>query len=115
MRIEAFTIEHYLRMGGTDVNLAVVCQQCGPAFTLIDGTTVLGIGGVRIQGIGEAWCMPSKEGKERPRSILENTRDGMTRIIADERLYRVFARETAGHPDWLEHLGFKKQDNRYGR
>ena len=117
MRIEPFTIDHYRAMGGdpAHLNAAIVSQISGPAYAMIEGKVVLAIGGVRVQGIGQAWAMLSPEARKHPKDVLRAARQVIAESMAAERLYRVYAEATVDAPAWFEHLGFIRQDNLFVR
>lgn len=118
-RIVPYIYSHALAIQGDDIEQgAALNQVTGPAFTVMTDEKdpkVLGCGGIRIQGLGEAWAMYDKEAlTDFPKTLLGASQDALTEMIAEERLIRVFA-EASGSEKWLEHLGFVKQDNIFVR
>jgi hypothetical protein len=116
MNVEPFTMEHYIALCGVDnLNAGIVNLTTGPAFALVDGGHVLAIGGVRVQGIGQAWTALSDEGRSKPKAILRTARAVLHEAIVQERLYRIYAEATVDAPAWFKHLGFHQQDNLFVR
>ena len=112
--IQPFTVDHFLALGGdaADIHKAIVNQISGYSFTLTSGGVALAAGGVRTQGIGEAWAMIAPDAKEHHvKSLLRATREVLHECIVRERLYKLYAEATVNAPDWFEHLKFRKRDN----
>jgi hypothetical protein len=116
MIVEPFTIDHYRALAGekatqAGLNAACLNQISGPAFTLMDDGKVLAIGGIQVQGIGQAWAMLSEEA--RPRDVVEAVipaaRAAIERAMAQEKLFRVFAWASVDAPGWFKRLGFVPQ------
>jgi hypothetical protein len=83
-------------------------QSAGPAYSLFLGSKLLGCGGVRIYGIGEAWCMFTDDAiKNNKKTILRASQEQMEIMVRENKLWRLFA-ETKVNENFLEHLGFKK-------
>jgi len=117
MNIEPFTIDHYRAMMG-DENLSAACLNLvsGPAFALTEGGIVLAIGGIRVQGIGQAWALLAPGAAEkRAKTVLRTARTVIDQSIAQERLYRVYAEATVDKPAWFKHLGFVQSEKLYVR
>ena len=116
MNVEPYTVDHYRRLSGLEVSPAACLNAiAGPAFALVEGDQVFAIGGVRVQGIGQAWCLLAPGASERPKGVLRASREVLAHCIASERLYRVYAEEAAGKPALLRHLGFFPSDRLYVR
>lgn len=120
-KIESYIYGHAVALHGDDSSFAqgaALSQVTGPAFTIMTDEKkpkILGCGGVRVQGIGEAWAFYDKEAlKDFPKILLPTTRQVLNDIIAQERLIRIYA-EASVSETWLEHLGFKKQENIFAR
>jgi hypothetical protein len=97
------------------LNGAIINQISGPAFTLVEDGKILGCGGIRTAGIGQAWAYFSRDAlKDKPRTILQESRAAMNEMIAENRIYRVYADPEAGD-DWFKHLGFVKQEKVFVR
>lgn len=116
MTVETFILDHYRAIAG-DEHLAAAClsQVSGPAFTLIEGGQILAIGGVRVQGIGQAWFMMGPDGTAHTKSVLRAVRAGIEQSIKQEKLYRLYAEVTVDKPAFLKHLGFHQQNNIFVR
>ena len=83
----------------------------GTAETFLDEEgEIIGVGGVRYLGIGEAWFI-TLPGKRRPfmlRTVLEN----FTRIRDSKNLWRIYAESRISNL-FLEHLEFNEQKGIY--
>jgi hypothetical protein len=117
MRIEPFTIDHYRQMTDDLSGLTAAClnQISGPAFTLSDGGQILAIGGIRVQGIGQAWALLGPGAEKRAKTVLRAAREAISHSMTTERLYRVYAEASVDRPAWFKHLGFVQQQNLYVR
>lgn len=115
-KIEPFNYQHYIALCGVDnVNAAIVSQMTGRAFTLMTDERkphILAMGGIRNDGIGQAWAkFDEKALKDFPKLILETAKGVIEAAIRTENLYKVYAEATVDKPAWFEHLGFHKQNN----
>lgn len=125
LRIETYTLDHYRAMTGEKENLGMASlnQVAGPGFALIDGGKVIAIGGVRVQGVGQAWALLSPavlgddDGKfDRKNKVLMTTaRSVLEECIRNEHLYRIYAEASVDKPAFYEHLGFQLQNNLWVR
>jgi hypothetical protein len=117
MNVEPYTLDHYREMTGEQENLgmAALNQISGPGFALIDGGQVIAVGGVRVQGIGQAWALLSPTILKQRKALLRTARDVVEQCIAHEKLYRVYAEASVDKPAFYKHLGFKQQDNLWVR
>jgi len=90
-----------------------VNKKTGPAITALLDNEILMCGGVRIVGIGEAWSAYSEKAKRLYRKTLfQQTRDYMKKIVDENKLWRLVASNKDGVPEtFLEHLGFVKTHN----
>lgn len=114
--IEPYTVDHYRLLTGKEPDgMACLNQIAGPAWAVVKGGKVLGAGGIRTQGIGQAWALLGPEAEHRTLTVLKAARAIMERCIVSERLYRVYAEATVDKPAWFEHLGFHQQDNLFVR
>ena len=102
---DAFAID-----GNTDrANIHRLNQQTGPGYTVVEDGKILGCGGIRTQGIGEAWALYSPEAKDRRRELLEKTRYWMDMMAREERLWRIWSEAPiAPNVNFIKHLGFEK-------
>lgn len=117
MIVESFTVDHYRAMTDDLSGLSAAClnQISGPAFTLIDGGQILAIGGIRVQGIGQAWAMMAPEAAKRTKTVIRTARAVIEESMVKERLYRVYAEATVDKPAWFKHLGFVQSHNLFVR
>lgn len=116
MNVEPFTVDHYRRLTGENISAGACLNAiAGPAFALVEEGQVWAIGGVRVQGIGEAWALLAAGAENRPKTILRAAREVIGHCIASERLYHVYAEESSGHPTFLKHLGFVSPCNLFVR
>ena len=97
-----------------DIRWARINFAAGPGFTLLQDGKVMGCGGVRTCGCGEAWATFSPEAKRSVRkSMFEQTKAGLLQIMDSEKLWHVVA-GSAGLTDeqanFLEHLGFVRSE-----
>lgn len=116
MIVEPFIIDHYRAlMGDENLNAAIVNVLSGPGFTLIDGGQILAIGGVRVQGIGQAWAMLAPGAEHRAKTIIKTARAVIEESMKREKLYRLYAEASVDKPAWFKHLGFKQQNNLFVR
>ena len=90
---------------------------CAEAFYYPDGR-FLGVGGIRVVGIGEAWMLVSREIQSHPDptqrqaqflDLLVKVKEHMARMCDENNLYRVFATGTLS-TKFLEQLGFRRED-----
>lgn len=117
-RIEPYTLDHYRAMTGEKENLGMAClnQIAGPGFMLFDDSgQPIALGGVRVQGIGQAWCLLSPAILKRRKTLLRTAQEVLTECINHEKLYRVYAEASVDTAAFYEHLGFKQQNNLWVR
>lgn len=120
MSTELFLPEHLIALckENADVerlNSAIINQISGPAFTLIEDGKILGCGGLRVAGVAQAWAYFSTDAlKDKPKTILKESRAAVNEMIAENRIYRVYADPDADD-SWFEHLGFVKQEKVFVR
>lgn len=83
-----------------------ICTGTAETF-FDDDNEMIGVGGIRFVGIGEAWMitLPTK----RKPFLLRQAAETFNRIKDDKNLWRIFA-ESRVNEHFLRHLGFKKQD-----
>lgn len=96
-----------------DIAWAKLNEVVGLGFTGMVGGKVLGCGGIRNCGVGEAWAIFSPEAKEMKKELLRLTRDNFREIIKSLNLWQVFATTKDISPqqaNFLEHLGFEKSE-----
>lgn len=88
-------------------------RDAGPAYTLVDGDTVLGCGGVLIEGrVGTAWAVLSDALRVRPIVLHRKVKRLLDQIVKEYRLGQIFAvvyEEFSVGRRWLERLGFREE------
>lgn len=111
MTIEPYTAEHFRRLTGEEqvTSTAALNQISGPGFTLMDNGKVIAVGGVRVQGIGQAWCLLSPAILNERRKLIEISQDVLQRCMNDAQVYRVYAEASVDKPHFYELLGFRQQ------
>ena len=126
MELVPFRPEHLaqIRLTERDMDLMMGINplpmlQAGPAFTLLNEKSVLGIGGIAMlwRGVGEAWVIASPEVQQNP-IIFHRTIKKMLHIISDNmKLHRVQAAVMEsferGHK-WIKLFGFKEEGKMEG-
>jgi len=93
IQIVKFSAEDFARITGNSdmIDVARLNQIAGPCYTAIQGGKVLGCGGVRVDGIGEAWAMYSEKAKEMKLSLLRETRAWLDTMIRNNTLQRIWS------------------------
>ncbi len=67
-------------------------RDAGPAYTLVDGDTVLGCAGVLIEGrVGTAWAVLSDEIRARPVVLHRQVKRMLKQIVTEYQLEQVLA------------------------
>ena len=88
-------------------------HDMGPAFTLIDGDTVLGCAGVIVSGrVGEAWAALSDAIRTRPLVLHRTVKRKLNQIVIEHGLLQVIStvyRDFAAGRRWVERLGFRQE------
>lgn len=114
--VEPYTVDHFRALFGAEPDgTACLNAVSGPGFALIEDGQVLAVGGVRIQGIGQAWAYLGDAAKVMRKTVLLTARAVIQQAMVDEKLYRVYAEATVDKPAWFKHLGFHRQDNLFVR
>ncbi len=113
IKIVKFSVEDMIKiLGSTEkVDVARFNQIAGPCFTAVQGKEILGCGGVRFEGVGEAWSLYSDKAKEMKLSLLKHTRIWLDIIMRKEGLHRIWS-ECPDPPNenFIKHLQFRKLD-----
>jgi hypothetical protein len=111
MKIEPaqFNPQDAIKLIGCDPIQAAFNQATGTAHSFFsDDGELLGCGGVREFGVGEAWLIVSPKVKgQMKKTLIETTTFTIDQIIRQSRLWKLFAE---GHGNFLEHVGFKKRE-----
>lgn len=113
--IVPFSAEDAYRILGNldEINGARLNQISGPAYSLFHKGELLGCGGIRTAGVGEAWEMLTKEAKEKGniRELLEQSRIMLDKMIREEKIYRIWSESPEGKPknqNFLKKMGFRE-------
>lgn len=89
-------------------------RDAGAAYTLVDGDTVLGCGGVLIEGrVGTAWAVLSDEIRARPVVMHRQVKRLLNKIGTEYRLEQILAtvyEEFSAGRRWMERLGFREEE-----
>ncbi len=113
IKIVKFAVEDFQRITGSNdmIDAARLNQTAGPCYTAIQGKKVLGCGGVRILGVGEAWALNSEKAKGMKLSLLRETREWLETIIRNHAMQRIWS-ECPDPPNenFIKHLQFRKLD-----
>lgn len=87
-------------------------RDAGPAYTLVDGDTVLGCAGVLIEGrVGTAWAVLSDEIRARPVVLHRQVKRMLNQIVMEYQLEQILAtvyEEFSAGRRWMERLGFRR-------
>ncbi len=113
IKIVKFSSEDFQRITGSNdmIDAARLNQTAGPCYTAIQGKKVLGCGGVRIIGVGEAWSLYSEEAKKKKLTLLKETRAWLEAIMRNHAMQRIWS-ECPDPPNenFIKHLQFRKLD-----
>jgi len=93
------------------IAFAMLNEVAGPGFTWFKDKKVMGCGGVRVTGVGEAWAVFSEDAIKSKKDLLKLTAENFKSIIETMNLWQVFATAkdmTQEQANFLEHLGFEK-------
>jgi len=96
-----------------DIAWAKLNEVAGTGLTWMKDGKVLGCGGIRNCGVGEAWAVFSPEAKEGKKDLLKLSRANFEEMIKKLNLWQVFATIKDISPqqaNFLEHLGFVKSE-----
>lgn len=113
IKIVRFSVEDACQIwGSTDkINIARLNQIAGPCYTAVQGKEVLGCGGVRVDGVGEAWALYSDKAKEMKLSLLRETRNWLDAIIRHNTLQRIWSEcPEPQNQNFIKHLHFREID-----
>lgn len=106
--------EHYPEFAALDMekklHLGWLNSQCGTAESFYMDGKLIGIGGVRYIGLGEAWmaCMPEMK-TEKKLTLLKESRNYIIETKHELKLWRIFA-ESKISKNFLKHLDFEPAD-----
>lgn len=115
IEIKPYRMEDALRLlkDPDEIAWAKLNEVAGPGFTGMFDGKVLGCGGIRIYGVGEAWAIFSPEAKERKKELLRQVRSKFKEMIKTANLWQIIATTrnlTPQQANFLEHLGFEKSE-----
>ncbi len=94
-----------------EIEAGKLSMGTGPAFSLFDDDgKLVGSGGVRVYGVGEAWLV-GMDLENHKLSLLRGIKEKMDEIIREQALWRVYAYPKGGEGvekqrRLIEHLGF---------
>jgi len=99
----------YDALGPDQKRMAAHLNICtGTAETFLDDDgRILGVGGIRFVGVGEAWCITLPE--KRTPIMLRTVAQNFEQVRDENHLWRVFA-ESKISENFLKHLKFQKKD-----
>ena len=115
IKVVKFSVEDaYHILGNLDeVNMGRLNQVSGPAYSLFHKGELLGCGGIRTVGIGEAWLMLTEEAKKHKRDLLTHCRMMIDKMMRDEKIWRVWSESPEDKPknkNFLKKMGFRKTE-----
>jgi hypothetical protein len=99
IEIVKFSVEDAIAISGSAefANAFRLNQQTGPCYTALyrekEGGKgeIVGCGGVRVDGVGEAWALYSDKAKGMKISLLKETRQWLEIIMRNQALYRIWS------------------------
>lgn len=91
--------------------LANVNIITGTAQSFFDNGRLVGVGGIRYVGLGEAWMITPPKIREKDGLVLvKEAQETFIKMRDDKNLWRVFAEDTISET-FLKRLGFKEYTN----
>lgn len=107
-----FSVEDAFRILGNldDINSVRLNMVSGPGYSAFHNGELLGCGGIRQRGIGEAWAIYTEKAKEHKKELLKQSRIWLDRMMRDERIWRVWSEtpKIEANQNFLKHLGFRE-------
>lgn len=88
-------------------------QISGPARSFFLDGKLVGCGGVRIKGVGEAWACYKPEAFEHIWDVFNQSKALMEQVIRDKQLWRLWAEMTVSddrHKIFLKRMGFNSTE-----
>jgi hypothetical protein len=82
----------------------------GTAESYLENGFLIGVGGIRYIGIGEAWFLTIPELRERSMTLLRAARENLRRMRDEKNLWRLYATSKIS-TNFLKHLGFEQESN----
>lgn len=85
-------------------------QVSGPAYSYFLDGKLVGCGGVRIAGVGEAWACYAPEAMKHKSGLLLHSGATLDQIKRDEHLWRLWSESPEQKPNqnFLKHLNFRE-------
>ena len=89
-------------------SVAIANMTTGPAYSIFKKGKLIGCGGLRIDGIGEAWALFDEGALETCRkTILRVTKEQMELMMREHEVWRLYADTELR--TWMRHLDFSKR------
>ena len=96
---------------GTKYKIGLLNQTAGTADSFFDGDRLIGVGGIRLMGLAEAWMISIPEIRDaQPKLLFSKAKAVMDATIRANNLWRIFASSRISE-NFLEHLGFEHDGN----
>ena len=113
MQVKKFQPDDMLYIVGNNEENAAnarLNQVAGPAYSYFLDGKLVGCGGVRIAGVGEAWAAYTPEALEHKSGLLLHSRTTLDQIKRDEHLWRMWSESPEAEPNqnFLKHLNFSE-------
>ena len=90
-------------------HVAIANMTTGPAYSIFKKGKLIGCGGLRIDGIGEAWALFDEGALETCRkTILRVTKEQMELMMREHEVWRLYA--DSQFEVWMKHLDFEKKE-----
>jgi len=89
--------------------LAELNITTGSAQSYFEDDVLIGVGGIRFVGVGEAWMITRPETRSKKAlTLFKTVQKLLAKTIEDNNLWRVFAASKISE-NFLKHLGFKAE------
>ena len=107
-----FSVEDAFRILGNidDINTARLNEVSGPAYSAFHNGELLGCGGIRHLGIGEAWAIYTEKAKEHRKELLRQSRLWLDKMMRDEKIWRLWSEAPENNQNFLKHMSFRKTE-----
>lgn len=107
-----FSVEDAFHILGNldNINAARLNEVSGPAYSAFHNGELLGCGGIRALGIGEAWAIYTEKAKEHKKELLKQSRIWLDKMMRDERIWRLWSEspKIETNQNFLKHMGFRE-------
>lgn len=116
IKIRKFQPEDMINLLGCTEEIAAnarLNQVSGPGFSYFLDNEIVGCGGVRIAGVGEAWAVFSPETLKYMWDLFSHSKAVLEKIIRNESLWRLWAEtklKDRNHELFLKRLNFQKRE-----